>query len=60
MAREVAIHPSEGIRRMKLMFRQLEQTGPRVAAENEILLDWQIHGVGLPAGAPLPAVAARA
>jgi enoyl-CoA hydratase len=54
MAREVAIHPSEGIRRMKLMFRQLEETGPRVAAENEILLDWQIHGVGLPSGEPPP------
>jgi enoyl-CoA hydratase len=54
LAREVAIHPSEGIRQMKRMFRALEETGPRVAAENEILLDWQIHGVGLPSGAPAP------
>ena len=48
LAREVAAHPPEGVRRLKAMFRDFEGTHDRVARENAILTNWQRHGPGLP------------
>jgi enoyl-CoA hydratase/carnithine racemase len=48
LARELAAHPSDGLRRLKGMFRDFERSAERVARENEILVDWQRHGAGLP------------
>lgn len=48
LAAEVAAAPPEGLRRMKSMFRELEGSAARVAYENELLLDFQRHGAGLP------------
>ena len=50
LARELAGHPPDGLRRLKAMFRELEGSAARVARENEILEDWQRHGAGLPQG----------
>jgi enoyl-CoA hydratase/carnithine racemase len=48
LAREVAAHPPEGLRRLKRMFRELDQTASRVAYENGLLVDFQRSGAGLP------------
>lgn len=48
LARELAARPPEGLRRLKGMFRDFEGTAGRVARENEILVDWQRFGAGLP------------
>jgi enoyl-CoA hydratase len=48
LAREVASHPVEGLRRLKQMFRSLEDTAARVAYENELLVEFQREGAGLP------------
>ena len=48
LADQIAQHPPEGIRRLKRMFRELGQADPRVAYENEELLDFQRAGTGLP------------
>ena len=40
--------PPEAMRRLKGMFRDLEGTAARVAYENELLVDFQRHGAGLP------------
>jgi enoyl-CoA hydratase/carnithine racemase len=50
LAAELAAHPPEGMRGLKRMFRDFEQTGRRVAAENALLEDFQRHGGGLPSG----------
>jgi enoyl-CoA hydratase/carnithine racemase len=51
LATEIAAHPSEGLRRLKAMFRDYEATAERVRRENETLVEWQRHGAGLPQGA---------
>ena len=40
----------EGLRRLKVMFRELEGTGDRIDYENRRLLEFQRHGAGLPQG----------
>jgi len=48
LAAELAAHPPDGVRRLKAMFRDFEGSADRVTRENEILVDWQRHGAGLP------------
>ena len=48
LAAEVAAHPPEGLRRLKRMFRQLEEGASRVEYENELLVEFQREGAGLP------------
>ena len=52
-------HPPEGMRRLKRMFRELEARRARVAYENELLVDFQREGAGLPRRAARRASAAR-
>ena len=40
--------PPEAMRRLKGMFRDLEGTAARVALENELLVEFQRYGAGLP------------
>ena len=40
--------PPEAMRGLKAMFRDLERTPERIALENELLLEFQRHGSGLP------------
>jgi enoyl-CoA hydratase len=48
LAAEVAAHPADGLRRLKTMFRELGGTERRIAYENELLMDFQRAGTGLP------------
>lgn len=48
LAAKVAEH--DGVRELKVMFRELEDTAARVAYENERLMAFQRHGTGLPTG----------
>ena len=48
LASELAVLPADGLRRIKALFRELGGGAARVARENEILLDFQRHGAGLP------------
>jgi enoyl-CoA hydratase/carnithine racemase len=48
LAGEVAAHPAEGLRRLKTMFRELGDSEGRIAYENELLVDFQRAGSGLP------------
>jgi enoyl-CoA hydratase/carnithine racemase len=48
LTREVTAHAGEGLRALKSMFRELEGMPDRIARENELLVDWQRHGAGLP------------
>lgn len=50
LAAAVARQSADGIRVLKQMFRELEDTAQRVAHENERLIDFQRHGTGLPQG----------
>jgi enoyl-CoA hydratase/carnithine racemase len=50
LAAELAAHPPEGMRRLKAMFRELTGAAGHVARENEILVEWQRAGAGLPQG----------
>jgi len=50
LAREIATHPPEGLRVLKRMFREFEQTAERVARENLALESFQREGAGLPQG----------
>jgi enoyl-CoA hydratase/carnithine racemase len=50
LARELAAHPPEGMRRLKAMFRELTGAEAHVARENELLVQWQRTGAGLPQG----------
>ena len=40
--------PPEAMRGLKAMFRDFERTAERVALENELLVEFQRHGAGLP------------
>jgi len=50
LAAAVAAQPPDGIRRLKVLFRELGGDEARVARENSELDDWQAHGSGLPQG----------
>ena len=50
LAAEIAVHPPEGLRRLKGMFRDLDGTPARVAHENDLLVAFQREGAGLPQG----------
>jgi enoyl-CoA hydratase/carnithine racemase len=50
VAREVTAHSGEGLRALKAMFRELERMPERIARENELLVEWQRDGSGLPSG----------
>ncbi len=50
LARELAAHSSESVRRYKAIFREFERSQARVDRENEILLQFQREGDGLPSG----------
>jgi len=48
LAGSVAAFPPDGLRRVKGMFRELEGTAARIDYENDLLLQFQRHGAGLP------------
>jgi enoyl-CoA hydratase len=50
LARTLAANDRDGVRRLKRMFRDFDglSTAERIARENELLIDWQRHGAGLP------------
>ena len=48
LAEAVAQHPPEGIRRLKRMFRELGLADERIAYENDLLVEFQRAGAGLP------------
>jgi enoyl-CoA hydratase/carnithine racemase len=48
LARELAGHPADGLRRLKALFRELDGMSARVARENDGLVAWQRTGSGLP------------
>lgn len=50
LAREVAAQSPGGVRVLKQMFRELDRTTERVSYENEQLMHFQRHGIGLPRG----------
>jgi enoyl-CoA hydratase len=50
LARELAAHPPEGMRRLKAMFRDVTGSAKHVTAENAALIEWQRTGDGLPRG----------
>ena len=50
LAREVAAHDPAGVRALKAMFAELGQGPERVARENQLLVEWQRTGAGLPRG----------
>jgi enoyl-CoA hydratase/carnithine racemase len=52
LAAEIAVHPPEGLRRLKRMFGDLDATAARVAHENELLVAFQRDGAGLPERPP--------
>jgi enoyl-CoA hydratase/carnithine racemase len=54
LAGELAANDRAGVRRLKQMFRSFEglPVAKRVGQENDILVDWQRRGSGLPAGEP--------
>jgi enoyl-CoA hydratase len=50
LAREIAVHPTAGLRHLKQLFREYEGTTHRVARENEEIVAFQRDGTGLPYG----------
>ena len=52
LAREIAAHPPDGLRRLKQLFREYEGTTYRVARENGEIVEFQRAGAGLPSGGP--------
>jgi enoyl-CoA hydratase len=50
VAAQIGQAPPEGLRRLKGLFRDLDDTAGRVARENAVLVDFQAAGAGLPAG----------
>lgn len=48
LAEQLAAQHPQGLRTLKLMFRELEGTAQRVAYENERLMRFQEHGAGIP------------
>ena len=52
LAREIAVHPPEGMRELKALFRSLDGGLERVSAENAALERFQREGPGLPQRRP--------
>jgi enoyl-CoA hydratase len=50
LAGELAAHPPEGLRHLKRLFRDYEDTAARVARENGEIVEFQRTGGGLPYG----------
>jgi enoyl-CoA hydratase/carnithine racemase len=50
LAREIAVHPADGLRHLKDLFREYEATNYRVARENAEIVEFQRSGGGLPYG----------
>ena len=50
LAERLTRQSPEGLRRLKVMFRELEGTGDRIDYENRHLVEFQRHGAGLPQG----------
>ena len=50
LAEQVAAQHPDGIRTLKRMFRELDDTARRVGYENELLMRFQQHGAGIPRG----------
>jgi enoyl-CoA hydratase len=50
LAAELAVHPPEGMRHLKAMFRSYTDAAAHVEDENARLVDWQRTGAGLPRG----------
>jgi enoyl-CoA hydratase/carnithine racemase len=50
LAGELAAHPAEGLRHLKRLFRDYEDTAARVARENGEIIEFQRTGGGLPYG----------
>ena len=50
LAGELAAHPAEGLRHLKRLFRDYEDTAARVARENGEIVEFQRTGGGLPYG----------
>jgi enoyl-CoA hydratase/carnithine racemase len=50
LAAELAVHPADGLRHLKQLFRDYEGTTGRVARENEEIVEFQRSGGGLPYG----------
>jgi enoyl-CoA hydratase/carnithine racemase len=50
VAGTIATQSATGVRVLKQMFRELDSTSDRVTYENELLMDFQEHGGGLPTG----------
>jgi enoyl-CoA hydratase len=50
LAAGLAAARPESLRRLKSMFRELEESERRVAYENALLADFQRSGAGLPSG----------
>jgi enoyl-CoA hydratase/carnithine racemase len=48
LATEASQGPPDAMRGLKRMFGDLERTAERIALENELLLEFQRHGAGLP------------
>jgi enoyl-CoA hydratase/carnithine racemase len=48
LARSVAAHPPDGLRRLKRLFFDLGDTAARGEREGSGLVEWQRHGAGLP------------
>lgn len=50
LAERLVVQSPQGLRQLKVMFRDLERTLDRIDHENELLVDFQRHGTGLPQG----------
>jgi enoyl-CoA hydratase len=50
LAREIAPHPPEGMRRLKALFREVTGAAKHLTTENTALIEWQRTGAGLPRG----------
>jgi enoyl-CoA hydratase/carnithine racemase len=50
LAAEIAVHPADGLRHLKDLFRAYEGTTDRVARENAEIVEFQRTGGGLPYG----------
>ena len=48
LARALAVHPPDGMRELKALFRSLDGGADRVSAENAALERFQREGPGLP------------